>query len=121
MRVPGSVAPWLNVSVDGLVAPQERIPPIGRPGKGIGVQSDAVTNGASAVNWFVAGTNTSMPFASSVIVSSLRYCQTRLGLLLIQDLNVRVVNAVTGELLRDLQIDPNRDYQGRNQDHKKNS
>ena len=42
-------------------------------------------------------------------------------ILLIQDLNVRVVNAVTGELLRDLEIDPNRDYQGRNQDHKKNS
>ena len=42
-------------------------------------------------------------------------------ILLIQDLNIRVVNAVTGELLRDLEIDPNRDYQGRNQDHKKNS
>ena len=42
-------------------------------------------------------------------------------ILLIQDLNVRIVNAVTGELLRDLLIDPNRDYQGQNQDHKKNS
>ena len=42
-------------------------------------------------------------------------------ILLIQDLNVRIVNAVTGELLRELTIDPNRDYQGRNQDHKKNS
>ncbi|MBC7592939.1 MAG: transposase [Kineosporiaceae bacterium] len=42
-------------------------------------------------------------------------------ILLIQDLNVHIVNAVTGELLRDLEIDPNRDYQGRNQDHKKNS
>lgn len=32
-------------------------------------------------------------------------------ILLIQDLHVRVVNAVTGELLRDLRIDPSRDYQ----------
>ena len=42
-------------------------------------------------------------------------------ILLICDLDVRIVNAITGELLRDLLIDPNRDYQGRNQDHKKNS
>jgi transposase InsO family protein len=32
-------------------------------------------------------------------------------LLLVQDLHVRVVNAATGELLRDLVIDPARDYQ----------
>ena len=32
-------------------------------------------------------------------------------ILLIQDLNVRVVNATTGELLRTLTIDTNRDYQ----------
>jgi transposase InsO family protein len=32
-------------------------------------------------------------------------------ILLAQDLNVRVVNAATGELLRDLIIDPRRDYQ----------
>ena len=32
-------------------------------------------------------------------------------LLLVQDLHVRVVNAATGELLRDLVIDPTRDYQ----------
>jgi transposase InsO family protein len=32
-------------------------------------------------------------------------------ILLINDLNVRVVNAATGELLRDLVIDPRRDYQ----------
>ena len=32
-------------------------------------------------------------------------------ILLIQDLNVRVVHAATGELLRDLVIDPRRDYQ----------
>jgi transposase InsO family protein len=32
-------------------------------------------------------------------------------LLLVHDLNVRVVDAATGELLRDLQIDLNRDYQ----------
>ena len=34
-------------------------------------------------------------------------------ILLIQDLNVRVVNAITGELLRDLKIDPEKDYQSR--------
>ncbi|WP_127497858.1 integrase core domain-containing protein [Actinoplanes solisilvae] len=32
-------------------------------------------------------------------------------LLLVQDLNVRVINAATGELLRELTIDPRRDYQ----------
>jgi transposase InsO family protein len=32
-------------------------------------------------------------------------------ILLVQDLNVRVVDAATGELLRDLTIDPRRDYQ----------
>ena len=32
-------------------------------------------------------------------------------ILLIQDLDVRVVNAITGELLRELTIDPRRDYQ----------
>ena len=34
-------------------------------------------------------------------------------ILLIQDLQVRVVNAITGELLRQLTIDPERDYQPR--------
>ncbi|MEJ7707571.1 MAG: hypothetical protein WKF82_10075 [Nocardioidaceae bacterium] len=32
-------------------------------------------------------------------------------LLLVQDLDVRIVHAATGELLRELTIDPNRDYQ----------
>jgi hypothetical protein len=32
-------------------------------------------------------------------------------ILLVQDLDVRVVHAATGELLRDLTIDPRRDYQ----------
>jgi len=32
-------------------------------------------------------------------------------ILLAQDYDVRVLNAVTGEILRDLTIDPNRDYQ----------
>jgi hypothetical protein len=32
-------------------------------------------------------------------------------ILLIQDLHVRVINAATGELLRELVIDPTRDYQ----------
>jgi len=34
-------------------------------------------------------------------------------ILLIQDLNVRVVNAITGELLRELTIDPSKDYHPR--------
>jgi len=34
-------------------------------------------------------------------------------ILLVQDLNVRVIAAVTGELLRELTIDPSRDYQPR--------
>ena len=34
-------------------------------------------------------------------------------ILLVQDLDVRIVNAVTGELLRELTIDLNRDYQPR--------
>jgi len=32
-------------------------------------------------------------------------------ILLMQDLEVRIVNAITGELLRELTIDPSRDYQ----------
>lgn len=32
-------------------------------------------------------------------------------ILLIHDLDIRVINATTGELLRDLKLDPNRDYQ----------
>ena len=32
-------------------------------------------------------------------------------ILLVQDLDVRIVNAITGELLRELTIDPERDYQ----------
>ena len=32
-------------------------------------------------------------------------------LLLVQDLHIRVVHAITGELLRDLILDPRRDYQ----------
>ena len=32
-------------------------------------------------------------------------------LLLIQDLNIRIINAATGELLRELVLDPTRDYQ----------
>jgi hypothetical protein len=35
-------------------------------------------------------------------------------IMLIDDLHVRVVNATTGELLRELIIDPSRDYQPRN-------
>ncbi|MGZ5389129.1 MAG: hypothetical protein ACXWDH_03375 [Aeromicrobium sp.] len=36
-------------------------------------------------------------------------------ILLIHDLHVRIVNAVTGELLRELTIDPAHDYQSRDQ------
>jgi hypothetical protein len=32
-------------------------------------------------------------------------------LLLVQDLDVRVIDAATGELLRELTLDPTRDYQ----------
>ena len=41
-------------------------------------------------------------------------------ILLVQDLHVRIVNAATGELLRELTIDPRRDYQptGRHRPHK---
>jgi len=35
-------------------------------------------------------------------------------IILAHDLNVRVVNATTGELLRELTIDQNRDYQPQN-------
>ena len=31
--------------------------------------------------------------------------------MLIQDLHVRIINAATGELIRELTIDPTRDYQ----------
>lgn len=34
-------------------------------------------------------------------------------LMLISDLNVRIINAATGELIRELTIDPTRDYQPR--------
>ena len=34
-------------------------------------------------------------------------------IVLAQDLHVRIVNAITGELLRELTIDPNKDYQPR--------
>jgi hypothetical protein len=34
-------------------------------------------------------------------------------ILLVQDLDVRIIDAVTGELLRDLTIDPHQDYQPR--------
>jgi transposase InsO family protein len=35
-------------------------------------------------------------------------------ILLIQDLDVRIINAITGEILRELTIDTNKDYQPRN-------
>jgi transposase InsO family protein len=38
------------------------------------------------------------------------HARTRI-LLLIQDLNIRIINAATGELLRELTIDPTRNYQ----------
>jgi transposase InsO family protein len=41
------------------------------------------------------------------------YARTRV-ILLVHDLHVRVVNAATGELLRDLIVDPTKDYQPKN-------
>jgi transposase InsO family protein len=48
------------------------------------------------------------------------YAGTRV-LLLVQDLHIRVINATTGELLRELTLDPTRNYQptGRPQGHPK--
>jgi hypothetical protein len=33
--------------------------------------------------------------------------------MLIQDLNIRIINAATAELIRELTLDPTRDYQPR--------
>jgi hypothetical protein len=38
------------------------------------------------------------------------YARTHV-LLLVQDLHIRVINAATGELLRELTLDPDKDYQ----------
>ena len=40
------------------------------------------------------------------------HARTRV-LMLVQDLNVRIINAATGELIRQLTIDPTRDYRPR--------
>ena len=39
-------------------------------------------------------------------------------IVLAQDLNIRIVNAVTGELLRELKLNPDRDYQPQNKPQK---
>ena len=44
------------------------------------------------------------------------YAGTRV-LLLVQDLHIRVINEKTGELLRELVLDPTRDYQPRGPKH----
>jgi hypothetical protein len=41
------------------------------------------------------------------------HARTRV-ILLVHDLHVRVVNAATGELLRELIVDPSKDYQPKN-------
>ena len=41
--------------------------------------------------------------------------------MLVQDLHVRIVNAATGELIRELYVDPRRDYQPQNQSRNDNS
>ena len=41
------------------------------------------------------------------------YARTRV-ILLVQDLHVRVIDAATGELIRELIIDPSKDYQPKN-------
>ena len=38
-------------------------------------------------------------------------------IMLIDDLNIRIVNPTTGELLRHLTLDPNRNYQPQTEDH----
>jgi transposase InsO family protein len=48
------------------------------------------------------------------------YARTRV-LMLVQDLHVRVVNAATGELIRELYIDPRRDYQPQKTPRNQNS
>ncbi|WP_442790552.1 hypothetical protein [Nonomuraea sp. NBC_01738] len=50
---------------------------------------------------------------SITVSSTYRHARTHV-ILLVADLHVRVVDAVTGELLRDLIIDPTRDYQPQN-------
>ncbi len=39
--------------------------------------------------------------------------------MLINDLDIRIVNPTTGELLRHLTLDPNRNYQPQDKRHKK--
>lgn len=46
------------------------------------------------------------------------YARTHI-IMLIDDLDIRIVNPATGELLRHLTLDPNRNYQPQTQDHKK--
>ena len=36
--------------------------------------------------------------------------------ILVHDLHITVINADTGEIIRDLTLDPNRDYQARSRD-----
>jgi hypothetical protein len=40
------------------------------------------------------------------------------SLLLVHDLDIRIVNAATGELLRELTLNPDRDYQPQNKPRK---
>jgi transposase InsO family protein len=46
------------------------------------------------------------------------YARTHI-IMLIDDLDIRIVNPATGELIRHLTLDPNRNYQPQTQDHKK--
>jgi len=39
-------------------------------------------------------------------------------LMLIQDLDIHIINATTGELIRDLTLDPTKDYQPQNQENR---
>jgi hypothetical protein len=50
------------------------------------------------------------PASSTTSASGRTYARTHI-LLLVQDLNIRVINAATGELLRQLTLDPTRNYQ----------
>jgi hypothetical protein len=41
-------------------------------------------------------------------------------IMLVHDLNIRVIHAATGELLRELTLDPTRDYQPQDRPQKRN-
>jgi hypothetical protein len=67
-------------------------------------------NQAGSAAWSPATASRARPRSSPAIGIGRTHARTPV-LLLVQDLHVRVVNAATGELLRELVIDPTRNYQ----------